>query len=233
MTLKVKVEGIYETKKGVSQKDYTNFNFDINVDRVKQAGIETHILRRFIPMIIKKKKNAPVCDKVTHFIITDIQKIDDKISIAGKDIKEMNEWEIQNLAALFDLYEIPLPNTMSITAMREKAILTYLKNVANINVDDNKVRATLSCYDRLPNGTYKFNLKDDDKYVVDVSLLKDSNIKETKTVKQNITELLNKLSGKSTEDKSEQTEGDENKTPAPEETPGDKLKGLSDILQDV
>ena len=185
MTLKVTVEGLYETNVGSNQKKYTQFRFDILVDRVKQSGIETHILHRFIPMEIKKHKKMPVCDKVKNFLITDIQKIDDKISIDGKNIAEMSETEIQQLAALFDIYCMPLPNIMSITALRERACQEYLKNVAGIDIDKDEVKKTLNCYTVTPAGTYKFELGED-QICVDTALLKDANIKDVKTTKLNI-----------------------------------------------
>ena len=195
MTLLVTVEGIYETNKGSNQKDYTEFKFDINVDRVKQTGIETHILRRFIPMEIKKHKKLPICDKVKSFLITEIKKVDDKISIEGKNIAEMTETEIQQLATLFDIYEMPLPNVMSISALREHACKLYLRDVTGLDVEDLKVQKTMSCFKETPSGEMKFDLGDDE-ICVDLSLLKDKNIKETKTIKQNLSDYLANLKEK-------------------------------------
>lgn len=229
MTLKVTVEGLYETNVGSNQKKYTEFHFDILVDRVKQSGIETHILRRFIPMEIKKRKKMPVCDKVKNFLITDIQKIDDKIAIDGKNIAEMNETEIQQLAALFDIYSIPLPNIMSITALRERACQEYLKNVAGLDIDKDEIKKTLNCYTVTPAGTYKFELGEE-QICVDTALLKDANIKEVKTTKLNISEFLNSVKNKILDNKVEKLNEDQSGNG--EDETDDKLKGLSNILID-
>lgn len=152
-----KVEGIYETDKG-SGKDYTNFNFDIKLSRFYPEGAGTHILRRFLPVLIKQQKNKPLFSGVRSWVITDIKKISDEFPLAGKDISEMDENEIQQLACMYDIFEIPLPGTMSITELREKAMLGYMKKVLKIPMKTPEEQAKLEFFKRQPDGTLKLDL---------------------------------------------------------------------------
>ena len=158
-----------------------------------------------------------------------LKSIDDKIAIDGKNIAEMNETEIQQLAALFDIYSIPLPNIMSITALRERACQEYLKNVAGLDIDKDEIKKTLNCYTVTPAGTYKFELGEE-QICVDTALLKDANIKEVKTTKLNISEFLNSVKNKILGNKVEKLNEDQSGNG--EDETDDKLKGLSNILID-
>lgn len=160
----VKVEGIYESDKGSGQKEYVPFNFEIKVARFKQAGVETHILRRYIPLLCKQNKK--MFSRVKNFNIVDIQKLNDSFPLENKDIKTFNEKEIQDLATMYDLYEIPLPSTMSITQMREVAITTYLKNVCKVPMDTPEEKAVLDIFEQQADGSYQLNVEDNSYPVV-------------------------------------------------------------------
>jgi hypothetical protein len=151
------VEGIYETDKG-SGKDYTNFNFEITLSRFKADGAGSHILRRFLPMLIKKQKNKPLLSHIRTFLITDVQKVSDEFPLAGKDISEMNEEEIQELACMYDIFEIPLPNTVSITELRHKAMEAYMKKVLQIPMKTPEEQEKLDFFKRQPDGTLQLDL---------------------------------------------------------------------------
>jgi len=161
-----KVEGIYETDKG-SGKDYTNFSFEIKLSRFYPEGAGSHILRRFLPILIRKQKNKPLLSGIRSWLITDVQKVSDDFPLAGKEISEMNEQEIQELACMYDIFEIPLPNTMSITELRYKAMEAYMKKVLKIPMKTPEEQAKLSFYKRQPDGTLKLDLGDE-KLVVEV-----------------------------------------------------------------
>jgi hypothetical protein len=152
-----KVEGIYETDKG-SGKDYTNFSFDIKLSRFYPEGAGSHILRRFLPILIRKQKNKPLLSGIRSWLITDVQKVNDDFPLVGKEISEMNEQEIQELACMYDIFEIPLPNTMSITELREKAMLAYMKKVLKIPMKTPEEQAKLDFFKRQPDGTLKLDL---------------------------------------------------------------------------
>jgi len=156
-TYKYKVEGIYETDKG-SSKEYTNFNTEITLSRFYPEGAGSHIISRFLPVIIRKMKNKPLYSGLRHWVITDVEKIDDKFPLVGKEISEMNEDEIQQLACMYDIFEIPLPGTMSITQLRTKAMEAYMKKVLKIPMKTPQEQEALDFYKRQPDGTLKLDL---------------------------------------------------------------------------
>lgn len=154
------VEGIYETDKG-NGKDYTNFNFEIELARFegKEAGAGSHILRRFLPMLIKKQKNKPLFSGIRHWVITDIQKINDDFPLKGKNIAEMNEYQLQELACMYDLLEVPLPSTVTVSEMREEAEKSYLKKVLNVKMKTPEEQKESVFFVSQPDGTLKFDLR--------------------------------------------------------------------------
>lgn len=156
-TYKYTVESIYETDKGTG-KEYTNFNCVFTLSRFYPEGAGSHILRRFLPMAIRKQKNKPLFSGMRHFVITDVQKVDDKFPLEGKEISTMNEEEIQQLACMYDLFEIPLPFTTSITELREKAMLAYMKKVLEIPMKTPEEQEKLSFFKKQDDGTIRLDL---------------------------------------------------------------------------
>lgn len=156
------VEGVYETDKG-SGKDYTPFNFKIKLPRFEkqEKGACTHILRRFLPILIKNMKNKPLLSGIRHWVITDIQKVNDDFPLEGKEIKDLNEYELQELACMYDLFEIPLPSTIAISELREIAQKAYMKKVLQIPMEKIEDQEKLSFFKRQPDGSLKFDLGDE------------------------------------------------------------------------
>lgn len=155
-TYKYTVEGIYETDKG-SGKDYTSFNYEITLSRFRESGAGTHILRRFLPLLIKKDKKNPLLSKIKQWLITDYKMVDDKFKLEGKNINELNEYEIQELACMYDLYEIPLPSTTSITDLREKASQIYMKKVLKVPMNTIEEKLANEFFKKQDDGTIKFD----------------------------------------------------------------------------
>ena len=160
--LKVTVEGIYESDIGSGQKKYVNFNYTMELTREKTEGLETHIMRRFIPYLISKDKNKSSVpfSRIKSFMITNIEKIDKTSTIMGKDILTLNEWEIQDLACLFDLYEAPTYGKFSIIATRNKTAEAYLKKVLKVPMKTAMEKAQLDFFKQLPDGTFKLDFGD-------------------------------------------------------------------------
>lgn len=156
------VEGVYETDKG-NGKDYTPFNFRIKLPRFEkqEKGACTHILRRFLPILIKNMKYKPLLSGIRHWVITDIQKISDDFPLEGKEIADLNEYELQELACMYDLFEIPLPSTTAISELREKAQQAYMKRVLKIPMEKIQDQEKLSFFKRQPDGSLKFDLGDE------------------------------------------------------------------------
>lgn len=153
------VEGIYETDKG-SGKDYTPFNFKIKLPRFENQtkGAGTHILRRFLPILIRNMKGKPLLSGIRHWVITNIQKVSDDFPLEGKEIALMSEQEIQELACMYDLIEIPLPSTMAISELREKAQQAYMKKVLKIPMNTIEEQEQCAFFKRQADGSLKFDL---------------------------------------------------------------------------
>ncbi len=157
--LKVTVEGIYESDIGSGQKKYTNFNYTVELTREKEEGIGTHILRRVIPYMIAKDKNKTQFpfSRIKSCTITNIEKNDKKSNLLGKDILMLDEWEIQDLACWFDLYEVPQYGKFSITELRNKTAEAYLKKVLKVPMKTALEKAQLAFFKQLPDGTFKLD----------------------------------------------------------------------------
>lgn len=181
------VEGIYETDKG-SGKDFTNFKFQIKLSRFYPEGAGSHILARFLPMLIRNQKNKPLFSKVRHWVITDTVKLDDDFMLEGKAIDSMNEEEIQQLACMYDIFEIPLPSTMSITELREKAILAYLKKVLKVPMKTPEEMLSTAFFKRQEDGTIKLDLQGEQ---IKVDVIGDYLGKKTEVKKKTLTDFIN------------------------------------------
>ena len=181
-----KVEGIYETDKG-SGKELTSFNFTIKLSRFKEQGAGTHILRRFLPICIKNQNKTPLLSEIKHWLITDIQKVSDEFPLVGKEINKMNEQEIQELACMYDLYEIPLPNTTSITELREKAEQAYMQRILKIPMDTIDEQKKLSFFKEQSDGSLKFDLGDE---ILKVELIENFVGKKIEEKKKTLSDFL-------------------------------------------
>lgn len=189
---KYSVEGIYETDKG-SGKDYTNFNFDINLARFEgqEDGAGTHILRRFLPILIKKMKNKPFFSSVKYWTITDIQKVSDDFPLEKKNIAELNDYEIQELACMYDLYEVPTPYTTTISEARRTAQQAYLKKVFGIKIGTPEEQLKYSFFKKQEDGTIKFDMGEEELIVEIKNIYK----KEKEVVKKTTLSDLIKKAG--------------------------------------
>lgn len=158
--LEVTVEGVYESDIGSGQKKYQNFNYNFEISREIEQGIETHVLRRFVPYLISNDKNKAKIpfSRIKSFIITDVKKNDKKSPIIGKDIKELSAWDIQDLACLFDLYKVPLHGKFSITELKNRTILAYMEKVLKVPMKTPEEKAQQEFFKKMPDGTFKVDL---------------------------------------------------------------------------
>lgn len=157
--LKITVEGVYESDIGSGQKKYENFNYTFELSREKAEGVDTHVMRRIVPYMIAKDKNKVKIpySRIKSYLITNVEKIDKKSTLLGKDILELNEWETQDLACLFDLYEVPIAGKMSIVSLRYKTAEAYLKKVLKVPMKTALEKANLAFYKQLSDGTFKLD----------------------------------------------------------------------------
>lgn len=165
--LEITVEGIYESDIGSGQKKYKDFKYTFKTSRLTEKGVGTHVKKRFVPLLIAKDKtkSGTVYSRMKSFLITDIKSVDDtKDSIIDKEIMTFNAEQIQDLACTFDLFKIPLPNSCSITEMRELAVLAYMEKVLKIPMKTTKEKEELVFLEKQPDGTFKLNLGEEKVY---------------------------------------------------------------------
>lgn len=156
--LEVKIEGIYESDIGSGQKKFKPFEYTYKTARINPKGLFTHALRRHAPYLIQKdKKNANILySRIKSLNISDIKIIDEECYLEGKNIAELSDWEIQDLACLYDLYEIPLHGVCPLPELREKAMLAYLEHVLKVPMKKPEEKEALDFFEKEEDGTYKF-----------------------------------------------------------------------------
>lgn len=169
--LEITVEGIYESDIGSGQKKYQSFNYTFLTSRQTPKGIETHVMRRFVPLLVAKDKNKKSIpfSRLKSFIITDFKTVEDtKDCVIGKEIKTLNDWQIQDLAATLDLYEVPVFGSCSILELRNKAILAYMKKVLKIPMKNAKDKAELNFFKKQPDGTFTLDFSEEPPLIVEI-----------------------------------------------------------------
>lgn len=157
--LKVTVQGVYESDVGSGQKKFKEFNYTVELTRENPDGIATHLMKRIVPYLIAKDKNKKEVpfSRIKSLIMTNIEHIDKKSSLLGKDILELNDWEIQDLACLFDLYEVPLYGKLSIYEVKYKTAEAYLKKVLGVPMKDAKEKMQSGFFKQQADGTFKLD----------------------------------------------------------------------------
>lgn len=157
--LEVTTQGVYESDIGSGQKRYEKFGYTVKLTRENEVGISTHIMRRIIPYMIAKDKTKDKVpfSRIKSFIITNIKKTGEKSNLLGKDILDLNDWEIQDLACLFDLYEVPTYGKFSTQEVLNKVAEAYLKKVIKIPMNNAKEKAELEFYKQLADGTFRLD----------------------------------------------------------------------------
>ena len=160
--IEITVEGIYESDTGSGQKKYQSFKYTFKISRLSEKGIETHVQKRFVPLLIEKdKKNSGlIFSRLKSCLITSVKKVNDGNSIIGKDIRDFSILEIQDLASTFDLYKVPLPNVCSLSEMRDLAILAYMEKVLKIPMKTTRDKDDLAFLEKQSDGTFKLKLED-------------------------------------------------------------------------
>lgn len=158
--LEVKIEGVYESDIGSGQKKFYPFEYVYKTARINPKGLFTHALRRHAPYLIQSdKKNAKALySRIQSLTIVDIKKLNEPCSLAGKDVNTLNAWEIQDLACLYDLYDIPINGTIPFAELREKAVVSYLENVLKIPMKTDKDKEALDFFIKQEDGTYKLDI---------------------------------------------------------------------------
>ena len=153
----ITVEGIYESSTGINQSKFIPFNLTFEVCRMKFAGIETHIEKRLIPYLLKTKKEfkANLFTKLQNYRITTYKKLEKECELFGKKVMELDEFELQQLATLYDLYEAPLAGIYSLQVAREMTALAYFKKVLGISLKTPKEKLQAPFLIQNSDGSFK------------------------------------------------------------------------------
>ncbi|MEI8127986.1 MAG: hypothetical protein WCG95_00080 [bacterium] len=173
--LEVQIEGIYRTNVGDSQKN-TDFNFKFEIAGNHTDYLESHLKKRYVPMLVRLKKNMPVYSSLAAFRLVDYKANDKPCGLDGVDVFEMDEWQIQELARYFNLLNIPLPYTVSLGELREKAAIQYLERVKGIPLEKDEDKEKVDFFVKNPSGSWVFTLKGE-RLLVDA---KDENLEAEK-----------------------------------------------------
>ena len=124
--LKLKISGYY--KAGKDKKNYNGV--DAVIPNCEKEVILGNVINRVVPVIFADYSERGKChvDKVTK---------DDKMkpSYDGKEIKELEEEDIQQLAIAYNLTEVPLYHQESLFDSRRKAYRAYCNKVKGMNLD--------------------------------------------------------------------------------------------------
>ena len=158
---KVTVEGIYESQTGSGQSKYINFEIKFTTSRPNTIGLDTHIQKRYIPYYLKteKKYKEYPFTKLQSYVVKSIDKVDGESPMINKDFLELTDLEIQDLAAMYDLYEVPLYGIYPIWEMRDKAALAYMKKVLKMPMSTPKEKEEIAQLEKLADGTFKLKLE--------------------------------------------------------------------------
>lgn len=178
---KVTVEGKYETQLNNASVKYEPYKLTFEVCRTKAEGIETHLQKRLIPYYLKTSnqyKTKPFM-RLADFNIVEIEKIDKEIGLFEKDVMELDELEIQQLATLYDLYEVPLYSVYPLARTRELAALAYFKKVVKIPMNTPQEKKKVPFLKQNSDGSFKPDFSN-----TPVPIVKHKELLETKTVEK-------------------------------------------------
>ncbi len=132
---KVSISGRY--KSGEKTKDFQVSGLvpAVNDDKVRQ-----HVQARYAPMWISDGGKNSRPDTICPCYIDEIETVEaKKLTLIGKNIKEMSFEELQDLATLFDLMGIPLYKEDSLSETRRKAILEWSVMIDGANREEAKI----------------------------------------------------------------------------------------------
>lgn len=156
--IKVKYEGVYSSTVG-QYKRTIPFRFEHEVAGNHTDALESHLKKRYVPMMIAKAKNLKdPFERLVSFRLVDYEKNNKPNPINGKDLFELNEWELQELARTFNLFEIPLPFTTTLSELKQKAAFQYLKRIKGLKIDTDKEKMEFDFFKKDLNGSWVIEL---------------------------------------------------------------------------
>ena len=179
--IKVKYEGVYSSTVG-QYKRTIPFRFEHEVAGNHTDALESHLKKRYVPMMIAQSKNLKdPFERLVSFRLVDYEKNNKSNPINGKDLFELNEWEIQELARTFNLFEIPLPFTTTLSELKQKAAFQYLKRIKGLKIDTDKEKMEFDFFKKDLNGSWVIEL--DEPLIIEVD---ENKTEDAQTVKKKI-----------------------------------------------
>nr|DAN07835.1 MAG TPA: hypothetical protein [Caudoviricetes sp.] len=164
--IKVKYEGVYLSTIG-QYKRTIPFKFEHEVAGNHTDALESHLKKRYTPMMIAKTKGLKEpFERLVSFRLIDYEKNNKPNPLTGKDLFSLNEWELQELARTFNLFEIPLPFTTTISELKQKAAFQYLKRVKGLKIDTDKEKMEFDFFKKDLNGSWIIEL--DEPLIIDI-----------------------------------------------------------------
>lgn len=158
--IKVKYEGVYSSTVG-QYKRTIPFRFEHEVAGNHTDALESHLKKRYVPMMIAKAKNLKdPFERLVSFRLVDYEKNNKPNPINGKDLFELNEWELQEFARTFNLFEIPLPFTTTLSELKQKAAFQYLKRIKGLKIDTDKEKMEFDFFKKDLNGSWVIELNE-------------------------------------------------------------------------
>ncbi len=127
--LKVKISGYYK-----SGKEDVDFNAEVSMPECANNKVLSNVQNRVIHRFFKDAdKPFGIAGKCW---VDDVKKDDREPTFAGKNIKELNWDEIQELAIAYDLNKIPLYRSCSLREARVSAYKEYSTIVKGREITD-------------------------------------------------------------------------------------------------
>ena len=178
--IEVEYEGVYSSTVG-QYKRTTPFRFKHEVAGNHTDALESHLKKRYVPMMIAKDKSLrEPFERLVSFRLVDYKKNEKLNPLNGKDLFKLNEWEIQELARTFNLFEIPLPFTTTLSELKQKAAFQYLKRIKGLKIDTDKEKMKFDFFKKDLNGSWVIELDEPLIIEIDESKTEDAQAVEKK-----------------------------------------------------
>ncbi|MFY9591755.1 MAG: hypothetical protein WAP54_07210 [Bacteroidales bacterium] len=196
--LKVTVSGVYYTQ-GQQGKENTPYEFTKEIPEIPENWILALVKARFLPIWIaeerkKNQKNWKPFDGVKSCYLANYEKTETPDKLVGKNVFEMDETELQNVAAKYLLTEVPVPYTVPLNELRNLVALNYLKVIKGVKVDKNEDKEKLAFYKRNSVGEWILDFSGESLILESIEHKEESF--EKPIVKQSLSDILNTNSSK-------------------------------------
>lgn len=127
--LNIKISGYYK-----SGKENIDFNTEISMPECANGKVLSNVQNRVMHRVFKDASKP--YSSAGKCWVDDVKKDDREPSFVGKNLKELNWDEVQELAIAYDLTKVPLYRTCSLREARVSAYKEYCNVVKGKNLDD-------------------------------------------------------------------------------------------------